>query len=114
MLYSELTVRTNRQSAELVAYFLEEVCLPDGVSIYDINDLYDNPSWDYMDDVAERPYDKEVLVKGYCNTEDTDSVLDFLRQKFAHIPHCDNRSAGRFPAVRSADTSCRPAGGKAV
>ena len=88
MLYSELTVRTNRQSAELVAYFLEEVCLPDGVSIYDINDLYDNPSWDYMDDVAERPYDKEVLVKGYCNTEDTDSVLDFLRQKFAHIPHC--------------------------
>lgn len=85
MLYSELTVRTNRQSAELVAYFLEEVCLPDGVSIYDINDLYDNPSWDYMDDVAERPYDKEVLVKGYCNTEDTDSVLDFLRQKFATL-----------------------------
>ena len=68
-----------------MAYFLEEVCLPDGVSIYDINDLYDNPSWDYMDDVAERPYDKEVLVKGYCNTEDTDSVLDFLRQKFATL-----------------------------
>lgn len=85
MYYTELTVKTNRQSAELVAYFLEEVCLPDGVSIYDINDLYDNPSWDYMDDVAERPYDKEVLVKGYCNTEDTDSVLDFLRKKFAEL-----------------------------
>ena len=35
---------------------------------------------------------------------------DFLHQKSAHIPHCDNRSAGRFPAVRPADTRCRPAG----
>ena len=83
MLYSEITVKTNRESAELIAYFLEEVCMEGGVSIYDINDLLDNPSWDYKDDVAEKPYDKEVLVKGYCETEDTDGVLDFLRKKFA-------------------------------
>lgn len=83
MNYTEITVKTNRQSADLVAYFLEEVCLPDGISIYDINDLYDNPSWDYKDDVAEKPYDKEeVLVKGYCNQEDTERVLDFLRGRF--------------------------------
>ena len=84
--YTEITVKTNRQSADLIAYFLEEVCLPDGISIYDINDLYDNPSWDYKDDVADKPYDKEeVLVKGYCNQEDTDSVLDFLRQRFSGL-----------------------------
>ena len=86
MQYSEITVKTNRQSADLVAYFLEEVCLPDGISIYDINDLYDNPSWDYKDDVADKPYDsEEVLVKGYCNREDTDSVLDFLRGRFESL-----------------------------
>ena len=48
MKYSEITVLTNAENAELVAYFLQEVCM-DGVSIYDKNDLYNNPSWDYKD-----------------------------------------------------------------
>lgn len=99
MLYSEITVKTNRESAELVAYFLEEVCMDGGVSIYDIKDLLDNPSWDYKDDVAEKPYDKEVLVKGYCETEDTDGVLDFLRKKFATLTNAGSLSM----SVRSVD-----------
>lgn len=77
MLYSEITVKTTSQAAELVAYFLQEVCM-DGVSIFDKKDLYENRGWDYKDDVADTLYDTEVLVKGYCNKEDTDSVLNFL------------------------------------
>lgn len=82
MKFTEITVRTNSQSAELVAYFLQEVCM-DGVSIYDKNDLYNNASWDYKDDIAEKIYESEVLVKGYCEIENTPSVLTFLRQSFA-------------------------------
>lgn len=84
MLYSEITVKTTSESAELVAYFLQEVCM-DGVSIFDKKDLYDNPGWDYKDDVADKLYDAEVLVKGYCNLEDTDSVLNFLRRNLAEL-----------------------------
>ena len=84
MKFSEITVRTNSDSAELVAYFLQEVCL-DGVSIYDRMDLYRNASWDYKDDSAESVYDAEVLVKGYCEKENTASVLDFLRANFANL-----------------------------
>ena len=65
--------------AELIAYFLQEVCM-DGVSIYDKFDLYNNSSWDYKDDSADLVYDDEVVVKGYCEQEDTQRVLDFLRQ----------------------------------
>lgn len=54
----------------------------DGVSIYDVKDLYDNPSWDYKDEGIELQYASEVVVKGYCNLEDTDSVLHFLRLSF--------------------------------
>ncbi len=82
MLYSEITVKTTSQAAEIVAYFLQEVCM-DGVSIYDIHDLYDNPSWDYKDDIAEKPYDKEVLVKGYCNLDETESVIQSLKQNLS-------------------------------
>ena len=57
----------------------------DGVSIFDKNDLYTNPSWDYKEEGIELQYDSEVVVKGYCNLEDTDSVLDFLRQNLAHL-----------------------------
>lgn len=84
MKYSEITVFTKSESAELVAYFLQEVCL-DGVSIYDRKDLYQNSSWDYKDDCAEMVYDDEVKVKGYCEKEDTASVLDFLRRNFQNL-----------------------------
>ena len=84
MKFSEITVRTNSQSAEIVAYFLQEVCL-DGVSIYDRADLFNNPSWDYKDDSAETAYEAEVQVKGYCEIENTASVLDFLRKSFENL-----------------------------
>ena len=79
MNYSEIAVYTTSEMAELVAYYLQEVCM-DGVSIYDKKDLYENVSWDYKDDTAELVYDDEVVVKGYCEQEDTNRVLDFLRQ----------------------------------
>ena len=82
--FSEIAVYTTSEMAEVVAYFLQEVCM-DGVSIYDIKDLYDNRSWDYKEEGIERNYDEEVVVKGYCNLEDTDSVLHFLRQSFATL-----------------------------
>lgn len=82
MRYSEIAVYTNSQSSDLVAFFLQEVCL-DGISIYDKNDLYDNPSWDYKDDVADKPYDEfEVIVKGYCKLADTENVLAYLNDSF--------------------------------
>lgn len=84
MKYSEITVYTNTQNAELVAYFLQEVCM-DGVSIYDPKDLYQNPSWDYKDAAADAVYGDEVKVKGYCNVEDTSGVLDFLSGSFATL-----------------------------
>lgn len=85
MRYSEIAVYTASSSSDLVAFFLQEVCL-DGISIYDKNDLYNNPSWDYKDDVADKPYDEnEVIVKGYCNLEDTDQVLKYLRESFAGL-----------------------------
>lgn len=84
MKYSEITVFTNSESAELVAYFLQEVCL-DGIGIYDRRDLFQNSSWDYKDASAELFYDDEVKVKGYCSKEDTSRVLDFLRSKFADL-----------------------------
>ena len=77
--YSEISVYTTSEMAELIAYFLQEVCM-DGVSIYDKFDLYNNSSWDYKDDSADLVYDDEVVVKGYCEQEDTQRVLDFLRQ----------------------------------
>ena len=84
MNYSEIAVYTTSEMAEVVAYFLQEVCM-DGVSIYDKKDLYDNASWDYKDDSAETVYGDEVVVKGYCEQEDTNRVLDFLRQNLAGL-----------------------------
>lgn len=84
MKYSEITVNTKSETAEIVAYFLQEVCM-DGVSIYDRKDLYENATWDYKDDCADAIYDEEVKVKGYCNQEDTASVLDFLSTSFASL-----------------------------
>lgn len=82
--YSEIAVYTTSEMAEVVAYFLQEVCM-DGVSIYDKKDLYDNASWDYKDDTADLVYADEVVVKGYCEQEDTNRVLDFLRQNLANL-----------------------------
>lgn len=84
MEFSEISVHTKSETAEVVAYFLQEVCI-DGVSIYDIKDLYDNSGWDYKEEDIELGYDAEVVVKGYCNIEDTDSVLDFLRKSFSAL-----------------------------
>ncbi len=67
-----------------MAYFLQEVCM-DGVSIFDKKDLYENRGWDYKDDIADTLYDDEVLVKGYCNKEDTDSVLNFLHSSLSGL-----------------------------
>ena len=82
--YTEIVVYTTSEMAEVVAYFLQEVCM-DGVSIYDKKDLYDNASWDYKDDTADLVYEEEVAVKGYCEQEDTDRVLHFLRQKLENL-----------------------------
>ncbi len=82
--FSEIAVYTTSQMSEVVAYFLQEVCM-DGVSIYDVNDLYNNPSWDYKEDGIELAYANEVVVKGYCNPEDTDRVLRFLRERFVSL-----------------------------
>lgn len=82
--YTEIAVYTTSEMAEVVAYFLQEVCM-DGVSIYDKKDLYDNASWDYKDESAELIYEDEVVVKGYCEQEDTERVLHFLRQKLANL-----------------------------
>ena len=82
--YSEIAVYTTSEMAEVVAYFLQEVCM-DGVSIYDKKDLYDNASWDYKDESADLVYGEEVVVKGYCEQEDTSRVLDFLRQNLANL-----------------------------
>lgn len=84
MNYSEITVSTTSQAAELVAYFLQEVCM-DGVSVYDKADLYNNSSWDYKDDSADLQYGTEVLVKGYCELNQTDSVLAYLKQSLANV-----------------------------
>lgn len=84
MEFSEIAVYTTGEMSEVVAYFLQEVCM-DGVSIYDKNDLYNNPSWDYKEDGIESAYADEVVVKGYCNLEDTDSVLCFLRENFRRL-----------------------------
>lgn len=84
MKYSEITVSTKSESAELVAYFLQEVCM-DGVSIYDVRDLYENATWDYKDESADAVYSDEVKVKGYCNEEDTASVLAFLSESFRSL-----------------------------
>ena len=82
--YTDIVVYTTSEMAEVVAYFLQEVCM-DGVSIYDKKDLYDNASWDYKDDSADLVYEEEVAVKGYCEQEDTNRVLHFLRQKLANL-----------------------------
>ena len=84
MIFSEITVKTTSEASELVAYFLQEVCM-DGISIYDRRDLYDNASWDYKDESAEQNYADEVVVKGYCNVEDTERVLDFLRDRLSSL-----------------------------
>lgn len=85
MRYSEIAVYTTSQASDLVAFFLQEVCL-DGISIYDKKDLYDNPSWDYKDEGADAVYDEcEVIVKGCCKLEDTDGVIAYLRGKFASL-----------------------------
>lgn len=84
MKYSEITVSTKSETAEIVAYFLQEVCM-DGVSIYDKKDLYENATWDYKDESADAVYDEEVKVKGYCNEEDTESVLTFLSESFRSL-----------------------------
>ncbi len=84
MNFSEIAIYTTSEMAEVVAYFLSEVCM-DGVSIFDIKDLYDNPGWDYKEEGIENSYGSEVTVKGYCNTEDTSRVLDFLRSRLAEL-----------------------------
>ncbi|MCM1533696.1 MAG: 50S ribosomal protein L11 methyltransferase [Corallococcus sp.] len=84
MQYTEIAVYTTSEASEVVAYFLQEVCM-DGISIYDKKDLYDNASWDYKDDSADMQYCDEVVVKGYCNLEDAERVLDFLRERLSSL-----------------------------
>lgn len=91
MIFSEITVKTASEASEVVAYFLQEVCM-DGISIYDRNDLYDNASWDYKDDSVELNYADEVIVKGYCNVEDTERVLDFLRLNLSTLTNAGSLS----------------------
>ena len=72
MNYTEVTVRTTTEGAELVSDVMWEFS-PYGVAIYDKNDIFDlaktNKSWDYVD---EDLLDKSpvVLVKGYLGKEE--------------------------------------------
>lgn len=84
MNYSEITVRTNSASSELVAYYMQEVCM-DGVSVFDRRDLYENSGWDYKDESADLLYEDEVLVKGYCNLDETNGVVEYLKQNLADL-----------------------------
>ena len=62
MLYSEITVKTNRESAELIAYFLEEVCMEGGV----IMDMGITKGVDvFVRKVAPLGDPVEVTVRGY-------------------------------------------------
>lgn len=81
--YSQITVSTNTATSELVAYFLQECCM-DGVSIYDRKD-FDNGSWDYADENAVNNYSDEVLVKGYCNIEEVENAVDYLKQNLSGL-----------------------------
>lgn len=81
--YSQITVSTNTATSELVAYFLQECCM-DGVSIYDRKD-FDNGSWDYADENAVNNYSEEVLVKGYCNVEEVENALAYLKQNLSGL-----------------------------
>lgn len=83
MNYSQITVKTTSQAGELVAYFLQEVCM-DGVSIYDVNDL-SVANWDYMEGDLANSYDSAVLVKGYCELQETESVVNYLKEQFANL-----------------------------
>lgn len=83
--YSQITVSTNTATSELVAYFLQECCM-DGVSIYDRKD-FDNGSWDYADENAVNNYSDEVLVKGYCNIEEVENALAYLRQNLSGLTY---------------------------
>ena len=56
----------------------------DGVSIYDRKD-FDNGSWDYADENAVNNYSDEVLVKGYCNIEEVENALAYLRQNLSGL-----------------------------
>lgn len=85
MRYCEIAVYTTSQASDLVAFFLQEVCL-DGIGIYDKNDLYSNPSWDYKDEQADSYYDeREVIVKGYCSLGDVDRVLAHLKDRLSGL-----------------------------
>ena len=85
MRYCEIAVYTTSQASDLVAFFLQEVCL-DGIGMYDKNDLYSNPSWDYKDEQADSYYDeREVIVKGYCSLGDVDRVLAHLKDRLSGL-----------------------------
>lgn len=98
MIYSEISVKTTSDASEVVAYFLQEVCM-DGISIYDKKDLYDNASWDYKDDSAESNYCDEVVVKGYCEVEQTESAVNSLREKLSTLTNAGSLAI----AVNSVD-----------
>ena len=83
MKYHQITVKTTSEASELVAYFLQEVCM-DGVSILDKNDLKVS-TWDYADEDIEKNYADEALVSGYCEERQTDAALAYLGQMLPSV-----------------------------
>ncbi len=99
MKHTQITVTTNTASSELVAYFMQEHCY-DGVAIVDANDLA-IANWDYIDDSVTEGYTDDVLVRGYCSIEDTDSVLIFLANQLSVL---DNAGSCEIVTAEVEDT----------
>ncbi len=99
MKHTQITVTTNTASSELVAYYMQEHCY-DGVAIVDASDL-SIANWDYIDDSVTEGYTTDVLVRGYCSIEDTDSVLIFLHEQLDTL---DNAGSCEITTCEVEDT----------
>ncbi len=96
MKYTEVTVRTTTDGAELVSDLMWDYS-PYGVAIYDKNDFFDlarsNCSWDYVDETVLKQ-SLVVLVKGYMEIGETETSLCELKEKLSKLK-------GNSPSVGS-------------
>lgn len=87
MKYTEVTVRTTTDGAELVSDLMWDYS-PYGVAIYDKNDFFDlarfNRSWDYVDEAVLKQ-SSVVLVKGYMELGGTEASLCELKEKLSKL-----------------------------
>lgn len=87
MKYTEVTVRTTTEGAELVSDLMWNYS-PYGVAIYDKNDFFElarsNRSWDYVDETVLKQ-SPVVLVKGYMEIGETEESLRELRARLSEL-----------------------------